>query len=123
MVPDSLSCCICSKLCPVGQAVLFPCCQKLACAPCLKQNGDSQEKCKNCRLLGKYPRDIDEEKNEQLALAVDWAILDCRLCGAFCSDAVLLPCCGPSTQACERCAVSILEDTGKCWGCGSSSVR
>ena len=74
-----------------------------------------QEKCKNCRLLGKYPRDIDEEvildlmpflsveflfpqKNEQLALAVDWAILDCRLCGAFCSDAVLLPCCGPSTQ-------------------------
>ena len=74
----------------------------------------SQAKCKKCRLLGKHPRDVDEQVgnnstsgfvticqqkvNEQLALTVDWSVLDCSLCGAFCSDAVLLPCCGPSTQ-------------------------
>ena len=167
------------------QAVSYPCCQKLACLPCVGEDDESQvgfrlriylnkmfkwrnfshqAKCKKCRLLGKHPREVDEQVgyltsmplrqlicqkvNEQLALTVDWSVLDCSLCGAFCCDAVLLPCCGTSTQvskleepfwccktglarmkhssshqACRTCAVTNIDEKDKCWGCGDPSVR
>ena len=170
------------------QAVSYPCCQKLACLPCVGEDDESQvgfrlriylnkifkwrnfshqAKCKKCRLLGKHPREVDEQVgylawwsmplsqlicqkvNEQLALTVDWSVLDCSLCGAFCCDAVLLPCCGPPTQvtclenhiapsnavetnwtrketshqACRTCAVTNIDEKDKCWGCGDPSVR
>ena len=46
--------------------------------------------------------------NKQLALTVDWSVLDCSLCGAFCCDAVLLPCCGPSTQVKQLDIITLL---------------
>ena len=68
MIPDSLSCRICNNLCAVGQvplrhaeiiqiqsslmlgifiihccqAVSFPCCQKLACLPCVEEDDEGQ---------------------------------------------------------------------------------
>ena len=82
-----------------------------------------QAKCKKCRLLGKRPREVDAQVtychplsclnvyikvNKQLALTVDWSVLDCSLCGAFCCDAVLLPCCGPSTQVKQLDIITLL---------------